>query len=96
MREEVRALLRIGKLPASHSGIPVIQQWQEALEKITAPVSDEEAVALIALVPPEEDSCFGLAWTLVHLIETAPHWPIQQCLQNPANPWLLRLGQRLE
>jgi hypothetical protein len=40
------------------------------LEKITKPVSDEEAQALLDPFGP--DDCFGMAWTVLHMIETAP------------------------
>jgi hypothetical protein len=50
-------------------------------------VSGEEAGALARLFGP--DDCFGLAWTLVHLIESAPeyldHLPVHE------NEWISRL-----
>ena len=91
MRLEVANLVEKGPLPPSISDLPTIREWQHALEKITAPVSDEEAIALVALFPKVEDECFGLAWTLVHLIETAPHWPLPDCLHDKKNPWIVRL-----
>jgi hypothetical protein len=94
MRPEVRNLLRIGPLPSSTSEIPVIQEWEDALEKITFPLSDEEAGELVALFPACEDECFGLAWTLLHLVESAPNWPIRECLQDTNNPWIVRLRKR--
>jgi hypothetical protein len=57
-------------------------------------LSDEEAEALTSLFPSTEDECFGLAWSMIHLIETAPHWPLEQCLQNTSNPWVAYLQQR--
>jgi hypothetical protein len=85
----------MGILPSSAAEVKHILEWQEALQKIRAPLSDEEAVALISLFPAEEDDCFGLAWSLLHLIETAPHWPIDKCLENTINnPWVILLRQR--
>jgi hypothetical protein len=94
MRPEVEQLIRIGPLPASSSDIATIKQWQRAVEKITPPLSDEEATALAGLFPPIEDECYGLAWTLVHLVESAPHWPLKECLQDGANPWIVGFRQR--
>jgi hypothetical protein len=91
MRPEVNNLISIGPLPSSTSEIPVIQGWQDALEAVAFPLSDEEAEAMIALFPSTDDDCFGLVWTLVHLVESAPNWPIMQCLQDTSNPWIVRL-----
>jgi hypothetical protein len=94
MRAEVSQLVGKGLLPSSTSGADRIKEWNGALEKIVPPLSDEEATALTKLFPAVEDDCYGLAWTLIHLIETAPHWPLDQCLQNTDNPWILYLRQR--
>jgi hypothetical protein len=31
---------------------------------------------------------------MMHLIETAPGWPISRCLDNAHNPWILELKAR--
>lgn len=93
MRLEVKHLIGKGQLPSSDSGIPTIEQWQEALEKIKPPLSDEEAIALTRLFPTNDDECYGLAWTLIHLVETAPSWPLKDCLHDKCNPWIARLRQ---
>ena len=95
MRPEVEELISRGRLPSSDSDFVKIQQWQETLEKINPPLSNEEAAALIELFPADEDECYGLAWTLVHIVETAPSWPLQECLENEGNPWIARLIARL-
>ena len=41
------------------------------------------------------DDCFGAAWTLLHLIETAPNWP-QEPLEDNGNEWLQMLNRRAE
>lgn len=94
MRPAISDLVSKGPLPSSSAGIQEIKDWQEALERITAPVSDEEAEALTALFPAREDDCFGLGWSLLHLIETAPDWPLEQCLGDIRNPWITRLRER--
>jgi hypothetical protein len=90
MRPEVSYLVNKGPLPSSSASIQQIKEWQEALERITAPLSDDEAEALTALFPAKEDECYGLAWVLVHLVETAPHWPLEHCLKDRDNPWIVR------
>ena len=98
MRPEVSHLVNIGPLPPSSSEIQRINDWQQAVEKIKPPLSDEEAEALTALFPAKEDECYGLAWVLVHLVETAPNWPLETCLQDMDNPWIvsLRRAARLD
>jgi hypothetical protein len=93
MRPAVTQLVGKGRLPSSNSAIPVIREWQEALEKIERPVSDSEAAALLGLFPTNDDECYGIAWTLLHLVESAPNWPLQDCLQDRTNPWVARLRQ---
>jgi hypothetical protein len=52
----------------------------------------DEAKALVELFGA--DDCFGLAWTLLHVIETAPGWPILDALGDTENQWIARLKQR--
>jgi hypothetical protein len=40
------------------------------------------------------DDCFGLGWTLLHLIETAPGWPIKAVLDGSQGEWIDRLRER--
>jgi hypothetical protein len=94
MRPEITNLLNQGLLPTSKSDIQQIKAWQEAFEKITPPVSDEEAETLLTLFQPIDDDCFGLAWSLIHLIETSPGWPLLTCIQQTNNPWITRLRER--
>lgn len=84
MREEVEALLALGPLPTENDARSVAP-FEDALHAIQSPLSDDEAKALLALFGP--DDCFGLAWTLLHLIETSPTpFPQERPDQN-ANPW---------
>lgn len=96
VRPEVLNLVRVGPLPNSKSSVQTIAEWSDALEKISPPVSDEEAEVMTGLFPKCEDDCFGLAWTLIHLVETSPHWPLQHCLQDSDNPWIVRLCRRFD
>ncbi|MEW2417824.1 hypothetical protein AB0953_29475 [Streptomyces sp. NPDC046866] len=53
-----------------------IDRRERQLTAISRRVTSEEAAALATCFGP--DDCYGVAWTLVHLIETAPH---------PVPPW---------
>lgn len=75
LRPEVARLLDMGPLPDSATAATDSTRLEDyqRLDGIRKPVSDEEAWALAALFGP--DDCFGLAWSVVHLIESAPGWP---------------------
>jgi hypothetical protein len=95
MRQAVLELIKLGPLPAS-SGADVfeIELFEESLEGITKPVSDDEARAMVKLFGP--DDCFGLAWTMLHLIESAPGWPLLDSLAGSENEWVQRLRSRAD
>ncbi|MEU6243790.1 hypothetical protein [Streptomyces sp. NPDC047024] len=76
IRPEVSEFIALGKLP-SEDGEPdealeaAVQRAGDYLDRITRPVTDEEAHALAECFG--KDECFGVGWVLLHLIETAPH-----------------------
>lgn len=41
-----------------------------------------------------QDDCFGLAWSMLHLIETSPNWPLADVLSDFSNEWIYRLRER--
>lgn len=91
MRREVIELRNLGPLPSWK--IAVREDQRELLERyelfvtsIPKPVTDEEARILVGLFGP--DDCFGLEWSLVGLVETAPGWPLADCLENTDNEWI--------
>jgi len=93
MQQAISALLVIGPLPSSEAAaVPTIQAFEEQLSKVQTPITDEEACALVKLFGP--DDCFGLAWTLLHLIETAPNWPIESALVGLEGDWIDHLRER--
>ena len=56
-------------------------------------MTDEEAKLLLGSFGP--DDCFGLAWTLLHLIETAPgarHLVVEPSATD--NEWIQSLWRR--
>lgn len=40
------------------------------------------------------DGCYGLASSVMHLIETAPGWPLTECQLQLNNEWKIELGSR--
>ena len=98
VRPEVRHFVALGPLPresdATEEGLA---QHQSALAEITRPVTTEEAYLLMTMFGPDRaDSCFGLAWTLLHLVESCPDGvPLpQRRPSSDSNGWLLSLWDR--
>ncbi|MBV2357352.1 hypothetical protein KUM39_23790 [Streptomyces sp. J2-1] len=70
MRPEVRTFLADGPLPDWDADEEEIDRRVKQLEAIPTPVTRNEAQALAACFGP--DDCYGVAWSLLHLIETSP------------------------
>ncbi|WP_405787479.1 hypothetical protein OG753_06135 [Streptomyces sp. NBC_00029] len=70
MRPEVQTFVADGPLPGGDASEEEIDRRERQLRTISRPVTSEEAAALATCFGP--DDCYGVAWTLVHLIETAP------------------------
>lgn len=93
MRPEIRRLVELGRLPSEDDAdIEKLRKYEVEYRGITRPITDEEAMALVGL--SGDDGCFGLASSLMHLVETAPGWPIKNCLSDTDNPWILELKNR--
>ena len=93
MRPEIERLVQLGPLPSEkEASVEHLRQVEALLMSINKPVSDEEARTLVSLFGP--DGCFGLAWTILHLIESSPNWPIAECLANSSNEWVASLRDR--
>jgi hypothetical protein len=66
-----------------------VAEYEALLGSIQKPLTDEEARALVPLFG--RDNYYGLAFTLVHLIESAPHWPLKDSLTDDSNVWVRHL-----
>ena len=72
MRDTVRRLIKLGRIPINSDEDEYWALFRSALLEIEAPLNQEEAEALLVLFWPEdEEDGAGMAWTLVHLVETA-------------------------
>jgi hypothetical protein len=93
IRDEIRQFCDLGPLPACERVDQfMLKTIEEKLLKIMPPISDGEARLLVSQFGPDE--CYGLAWTLLHLIETAPSWPIEDCLRVTGKKWVKLLRDR--
>ena len=97
MRKEVIELGKLGPLPETGRAVrenlqELVNQYEKLIMSIKNPVSNDEARILSKLFGT--DDCFGLVWPLIGLIESAPDWPLQECLGDTSNEWIQVLKQR--
>jgi hypothetical protein len=99
VRQEIAILQSLGPLPDEQSLIKnksfeLLNRYEDLIKSIDPPITEEEACALTALLPNDDSSVFGFAWSLLHLIETAPGWPAPGCLEKTENYWIKFLRDR--
>ena len=95
IRQPVVQLSKKGPLPSEVGAtVESVREFQELIGRIDAPVSDDEARLLCKAFGPDEDSCYGLAWSVLHLVESAPGWPLSDCVSLPNSHWLGLLHAR--
>jgi hypothetical protein len=93
MQRVVDELMKLGPLTSSAKpDATKLEQFQTLLTQVVQPISNDEARALSTLFGP--DDAFGLAWTILHITESAPGWPLEDVLGAPENEWIDRLKQR--
>jgi hypothetical protein len=93
IRKEVEEFVALGPLPDESASEALITEHQVSLQRIKKPVADEEAALLVKSFG--SDDCYGLAWTLVHLIESAPGGAGLMSKPTDAdNEWVRRLWAR--
>ena len=93
VRREIEEMKALGPLPSEDDNdIAVLERFEDLYRAIEKPITDEEARVLIELFGP--DGCFGLASSIMHLIESAPGWPLTECLRDLTNEWKVELRNR--
>src|SRR3546814_20646861 len=76
VRSEIFNLIDLGPLPSEAGSVTDVARRQTLIQSIAPPLTLAEATALAGVLGP--DICFGLAWTVVHLIESAPGWSVER------------------
>lgn len=96
MRPEFRELLRLGQLPSDDDlSDDEASRFVNALDGLPSAPAAEEAVALVSMLPSDDSTSLGLAWSVLHAIEAAPEWPIWSALDD-RNWWVTLLRKRCE
>jgi hypothetical protein len=95
-RNSVERLVAMGPMPGDtvDVGEDVIATWTRGLDELEGPLTDDEPVALLSCFPPDNSTVYGLAWTLLHAIETAPYGPTLTSALDDRSWWLSYLQQR--
>lgn len=93
VRKAIEEMKALGPLPSEDDAeFDFLQRYEKLCKSIVKPVTDDEARILVELFGP--DGCFGAASTIMHLIETAPSWPLEDCLRDLTNEWKVELRNR--
>ncbi len=93
IRQQIVDLVKMGPFPASKDATDAIETQEKLLLGITKPVTDDEARELVKVFGP--DDYFGMVWPVIHLVESAPGWPLADCLAKPSNEWVELLATRV-
>lgn len=93
VRREIEEMKVLGSLPSEDdTDLAALKKYEELFRAIEKPVTNEEARILVELFGP--DGCFGLASSIMHLVESAPSWPLEDCLRDLTNEWKVELRNR--
>jgi hypothetical protein len=86
MQPSIQKLASLGGLPSADDANPdFLEKFQNLLITVHRPVTDKEAETLVGLLGP--DDCYGLAWTMIHIIEEAPGWPLSEAINKANREW---------
>jgi hypothetical protein len=73
-RPAVLRLAALGQLPHELDITDAdLRERETLIDSLEPPASDEEERLLLPLLG--EGTCWGLAWGVVHLVESSPSWP---------------------
>ena len=101
--EGILQLKRLGRLPAESDPDPgddYYVEFDNTLSQVGGPLTLADGEALAALLPADGDTAFGLAWGIVHLIETLEgnRKAYSRVLDSAPRPWreilLIRLRNK--
>lgn len=93
IQQAVKELESLGPLPSEDDASDeILERWQATLDAIQTPVTDDEAVILCSLFGPDDG--YGLGWALLHIVETAPGWFLEDAVSRATVAWAERFRKR--
>lgn len=101
IRPLVHEIVRLGRMPTTaeaDSDEVRADRWEGLVGELRREggVTNAEAATLAGLFPSDGTDSYGMTWTLLHLVESAPGWPIRHVLDSITGPWSARLRQRAD
>lgn len=93
MRPEVEQLASLGPIPGEDDDDAPLERWEGALGAIQSPLHEGEARVLVVCFPP--DLAYGLGFSLLHLLESAPDWSDELARAISVDEWRTRARLRL-
>jgi hypothetical protein len=82
-------------MPDEAAPVEVVEEFERQVRQLEPPATDQEARALLEVLPADDNTFFGLAWSVLTFIETAPAWPETDALDD-RGWWLTFLRERAE
>jgi hypothetical protein len=96
VRDSVQRIVAWGRLPddGHDIGEDMLTKWAAAIDGLEGPLTDDEAIALLSCFPPDDSTVFGVSWSLLHKIETAPYGPTFIEALDDRSWWVALLKER--
>jgi hypothetical protein len=97
---DVRAVIArlglLGPLPEEDADIAdgVLERYDDLLRRLVEPLHATDAEVVAGLFP--QSACFGMEWTLVHLLENSEGWPSTALQAVNSARWSEVLSTRLD
>jgi hypothetical protein len=86
VQQAIRELESLGPLPSEDdASTEFLERWEVALDGVQTPITDEEAMVLCGLFGPDDG--YGLGWALLHTVETAPGWYLEDAVSRAPHYW---------
>ena len=98
IRSDIMAMARLGRLPpdSADAEVGALSLWERLLSAVEeGPSPNRDEVRVLIKLFPTDGTCFGLAWSLLHLIEKAESWPDHDALRSVSGEWPDRLADRM-
>ena len=94
----VQRLVTLGRLPSDNEpwDQTVVARWVAALDALDRPLTDDEAIAVLDSFPADDSTVEGVAWSLLHAIESAPYGPRLVAALDDRSWWVKYLRERSE
>ena len=89
----VDELVKMGRLPSSDQADEgYLESFQALLGEVDGDLDKCDSIRLLQLLGP--DDCFGLAWSIVHIVENCSEWPFLFEIPDIDPGWMSVLEER--